>query len=69
MGVSQLIPLPASLPLLFASNSASRSITLQDADKAYVESGGSFKALVVSLFSSESFFYRTVPAKRPHDDQ
>jgi mono/diheme cytochrome c family protein len=35
--------------------------TLQEADRAYVESGGSFKALVVSLLSSESFLYRTVP--------
>jgi len=33
--------------------------TLQDADRAYVESGGSFKALVVSLLSSDSFLYRT----------
>jgi len=38
------------------------ALTLQDADRAYVESGGSFKALVVSLLSSESFLYRTVPA-------
>jgi len=37
--------------------------TLQEADRAYVESGGSFKALVVSLLSSESFLYRTVPSK------
>jgi hypothetical protein len=36
--------------------------TLQDADKAYVESGGSFKALVVALVSSDSFLYRTVDA-------
>jgi hypothetical protein len=34
--------------------------TLQQADKAYVESGGSFKELVVSLLTSESFLYRTV---------
>jgi hypothetical protein len=45
--------------------------TLQDADRAYVESDGSFKALLVSLLSSESFLYRTVsgpaagPAKPP----
>jgi len=36
--------------------------TLQEADRAYLESGGSFKALVVSLLSSESFLYRTVPS-------
>jgi hypothetical protein len=35
--------------------------SLQEADRAYVESGGSFKALIVSLLSSESFLYRTVP--------
>jgi hypothetical protein len=34
--------------------------TLQEADRVYVESGGSFKELVVSLLSSESFLYRTV---------
>ncbi|GDX94545.1 hypothetical protein LBMAG47_02080 [Planctomycetia bacterium] len=45
--------------------------TLQDADRAYVESDGSFRALLVSLLSSESFLYRTVsgpaagPAKPP----
>jgi mono/diheme cytochrome c family protein len=38
--------------------------TLQEADRAYVESGGSFKAVLVSLLSSESFLYRTVPGNR-----
>jgi mono/diheme cytochrome c family protein len=37
------------------------AVTLQEAEKAYLESGGSFKALLVSLLSSESFLYRTVP--------
>ena len=37
--------------------------SLQEAEKAYLDSGGSFKALLVSLLSSESFLYRTVPAK------
>jgi mono/diheme cytochrome c family protein len=32
--------------------------TLQDAHRAYNESGGSFNALVVSLLSSDSFLYR-----------
>ena len=32
--------------------------TLQEAHKAYVESDGSMKALVVSLLSSDSFIYR-----------
>ena len=36
----------------------SDSQTLIDADRAYLESDGSFKAVVVSLLSSESFRYR-----------
>lgn len=36
----------------------SDSVTLREADKAYLESGGSFKALVVSLLTSDSFLYR-----------
>ena len=32
--------------------------TLQEANKAYSASGGSFKALVISLLSSDSFLYR-----------
>jgi hypothetical protein len=32
--------------------------TLQDAYRAYVDSNGSFKALVISLLSSDSFIYR-----------
>ncbi|MCX7306411.1 MAG: DUF1588 domain-containing protein, partial [Afipia sp.] len=35
--------------------------TLQEADAAYLASGGSYKALLVSLISSESFLCRTVP--------
>ena len=35
--------------------------TLQEADRAYVESGGSFKALVVSLLTSDAFLYRSMP--------
>ncbi|MCE9566494.1 MAG: DUF1588 domain-containing protein, partial [Planctomycetes bacterium] len=35
--------------------------TLQDADREYVASGGSFKALVVSLLTSDSFLYRSAP--------
>ena len=31
------------------------------AHKAYRDSGGSFKALLASLLSSESFLFRTVP--------
>jgi hypothetical protein len=33
--------------------------TLQEASEAYTASGGSMKALVVSLLSSDSFLYRT----------
>lgn len=36
----------------------SDSQTLIDADRAYVESGGSFRALVISLLTSDSFLYR-----------
>jgi cytochrome c553 len=36
----------------------SDSQTLIDADKAYVESGGSFRAVIVSLLTSDSFMYR-----------
>ena len=36
----------------------SDSQTLIHADKAYVESGGSFKAVIVSLLTSDSFMYR-----------
>jgi hypothetical protein len=36
----------------------SDSQTLIDADNAYMESGGSFKAVVVSLLTSDSFMYR-----------
>ena len=36
----------------------SDSRTLIDADRAYVSSGGSFDAVIVSLLSSDSFIYR-----------
>jgi hypothetical protein len=36
----------------------SDSETLIAADKAYLESGGSFKAVIVSLLTSDSFIYR-----------
>lgn len=36
----------------------SDSRTLIEADRAYMDNGGSFKALVVSLLSSDSFLYR-----------
>ena len=36
----------------------SDSKTLIEAEQAYLESGGSFKSLVVSLLSSDSFIYR-----------
>jgi len=38
--------------------------TLQEAHKAYVESDGSMKALVVSLLSSDSFIYRAKIVER-----
>lgn len=42
------------------NETAGDAATLQDADRAYAESGGSFKAVLVSLLSSESFLYRTI---------
>ncbi|MFT5906843.1 MAG: hypothetical protein ACI9E1_002456, partial [Cryomorphaceae bacterium] len=36
----------------------SDSKTLIQADKVYLESGGSYKALMVSLLTSDSFIYR-----------
>jgi hypothetical protein len=36
----------------------SDSKTMIDADQAYVKSGGSFKAVIVSLLTSDSFMYR-----------
>ncbi len=38
--------------------------TLQDADAAYVNSGGSFKTLVLTLLTSDSFLMRSEPAKK-----
>jgi hypothetical protein len=35
--------------------------TLIDAEKAYTENGGSMKALLISLLSSDSFLYRRLP--------
>ena len=36
----------------------SDSRTLIDAESAYVDSGGSFDAVIVSLLTSDSFIYR-----------
>ena len=36
----------------------SDSKTLIDADQAYINSNGSFDALIVSLLTSDSFIYR-----------
>ena len=44
------------------NETAGDAATLQEVDRAYVESGGSFKALLCSLLASEAFLYRTVPA-------
>ncbi|MSQ97264.1 MAG: DUF1588 domain-containing protein [Gemmataceae bacterium] len=37
--------------------------TLQDVDRAYVASGGSFKALVTALLTSDSFVYRSASSQ------
>ncbi|MFM8270901.1 MAG: DUF1588 domain-containing protein, partial [Gemmata sp.] len=42
----------------------SDSQTLIDADRAYLNSGGSFSAVVVSLLASDSFIYRKQPGNR-----
>ena len=39
------------------------SMTLIEADRAYLDSGGSFNALVVSLLSSDSFLLRQTPTQ------
>jgi len=36
----------------------SDSKTLIDADQAYLQSGGSFDAVIISLLTSDSFIYR-----------
>ena len=41
------------------------SKTLIDADRAYVESGGSFRAVVISLLTSDSFMYRKARIENP----
>ena len=41
----------------------SDSRTLIDADQAYVNSGGSFDAVIVSLLTSDSFIYRKAVRK------
>tara|TARA_B100000029_G_scaffold13584_1_gene14277 strand:- start:932 stop:3502 length:2571 start_codon:yes stop_codon:yes gene_type:complete len=41
----------------------SDSRTLRDADRAYTASGGSFRAVVVSLLTSDSFMYRKDTSK------
>jgi hypothetical protein len=43
--------------------------TLQDADRAYVESGGSFKALVTAFITSDAFLYRSVSPKSNGEPQ
>ena len=42
----------------------SDSQTLIDAETAYVQSGGSFKMVVLSLLTSDSFIYRKKPSQR-----
>ncbi|HXG13298.1 MAG TPA: DUF1588 domain-containing protein [Gemmataceae bacterium] len=39
--------------------------TLQDAERAYVQSGGSMKALITELLTSDSFLYRFDPKASP----
>jgi hypothetical protein len=37
--------------------------TLQDAERAYLDTGGSFRAVVTSLLSSDSFRFRREPGR------
>lgn len=39
--------------------------TLRDADRAYLDSNGSFKAVIISLLTSDSFMYRRPAAPAP----
>ena len=41
------------------------SQTLIEADRAYLQSGGSFKAVIVSLLSSDTFRYRKQSKEQP----
>lgn len=43
----------------------SDSQTLMDADQAYLESGGSFDAVIISLLTSDSFIYRKALSSKP----
>lgn len=45
----------------------SDSQTLIDADRAYLVSGGSFRAVIISLLTSDSFLYRTPQEPSDHD--
>jgi hypothetical protein len=44
------------------------SKTLIDAEQAYLESGGSFDALILSLLTSDSFVYRKPIKEQTHDN-
>jgi hypothetical protein len=46
----------------------SDSKTLIDAEQAYVESGGSFDAVIVSLLTSDSFVFRKPIKEQTHDN-
>lgn len=47
----------------------SDSKTLIDADRAYLDSGGSFDAVIVSLLTSDSFIYRKPIQELSHENQ
>ena len=38
------------------------AVSLQEAEKAYLDNGGSFKALIVSLLSPKYFLFRSAKA-------
>lgn len=45
------------------NESLTDSQTLIAADRAYLDAGGSFRAMVISLLTSDSFLYRKTPSK------
>ena len=57
---------PPCIPFYMGRNEMlTDSQTLIEADRAYLQSGGSFKAVIVSLLSSDSFRYRKSSKEQP----
>lgn len=65
--VKQVFVRPAFRYWLGRNETPADAPTLIDAEAAYDAGGGSMKALVASLLSSDSFLYRRLPAAKPGD--